>query len=154
MERCQARKVTVAVPADRLWSTLIGIGGERGWYSYTLLWKVRGLLDRLLGGVELRRGRRDREALDVGDALDFRRVEEVEPGRLLRLRAEMRLPGLAWLEWRLERGSCSALSTRRTVCLARLLVGGRALPRLHLRQHGAQHRGCRGRGDPSVAGAV
>ena len=96
------REATVAVPAERLWSTLIGIGGERGWYSYPLLWKVRGLLDRLLGGVGLRRGRRDREALDVGDALDFRRVEEVEPGRLLRLRAEMRLPGLAWLEWQLE----------------------------------------------------
>ena len=96
------REATVAVPADRLWSTVIGIGGERGWYSYPFLWKVRGVLDRLLGGVGLRRGRRDREALYVGDALDFWRVEEVEPGRLLRLRAEMRLPGLAWLEWRLE----------------------------------------------------
>ena len=114
------REATVAVPPDRLWSTVTGIGGERGWYSYPFLWKVRGLLVRLVGGVGLRRGRRDRDTLYVGDALDFWRVEKVEPGRLLRLRAEMRLPGRAWLEWRSSRstatgrGSCNARSTRRT----------------------------------------
>jgi uncharacterized protein YbjT (DUF2867 family)/uncharacterized protein YndB with AHSA1/START domain len=96
------REATVAVPPDRLWSTVVGVGGERGWYSYPSLWKVRGLLDRLVGGVGLRPGRRDTETLDVDDALDFWRVEKVDPGRLLRLRAEMRLPGLGWLEWRLE----------------------------------------------------
>ena len=64
--------------------------------------RLLGPVDRLVGGVGLRRGRRDRDTLYVGDALDFWRVEKVEPGRLLRLRAEMRLPGRAWLEWRLE----------------------------------------------------
>ena len=61
-------------------------------------WSLRGWLDTLAGGVGLRRARRDAIRLRVGDSLDFWRVEEIEPGRLLRLRAEMRLPGLAWLE--------------------------------------------------------
>ncbi|MGW1275175.1 DUF2867 domain-containing protein, partial [Streptomyces sp. NPDC002491] len=65
---------------------------------FPLAWAVRGGLDRLVGGVGLRRGRRDAARLRVGDSLDFWRVEEIEPGRLLRLRAEMRLPGRAWLE--------------------------------------------------------
>jgi uncharacterized protein YbjT (DUF2867 family) len=93
------RRATVvdAGPAD-LWRVIEGIGGEHGWYSFPLAWAVRGLLDRLVGGVGLRRGRRDAQRLRVGDSLDFWRVEEIERGRLLRLRAEMRLPGLAWLE--------------------------------------------------------
>ena len=92
------REATVAAPADRVWRVVSGIGGERGWYSSPFLWRVRGLLDRLVGGVGLRRGRRDPSEIRVGESLDFWRVEEVEPGRLLRLRAEMRVPGLAWLE--------------------------------------------------------
>lgn len=93
------------VPASpqQLWRVIEGVGGENGWYSFPLAWAVRGLLDRLVGGVGLRRGRRDAERLRVGDALDFWRVEEIERGSLLRLRAEMRLPGLAWLEMRVER---------------------------------------------------
>ncbi len=75
-----------------------GIGGETGWYSFPAAWAARGLLDRLAGGVGLRRGRRDARRLLVGDALDFWRVEAIGPGSLLRLRAEMKLPGLAWLE--------------------------------------------------------
>jgi hypothetical protein len=81
-----------------LWAVIESIGGEKGWYSWRLAWAVRGLLDRLFGGVGLRRGRRDPYRLRMGDSLDFWRVEEIEQGRLLRLRAEMRLPGLAWLE--------------------------------------------------------
>lgn len=81
-----------------LWRVVEGIGGDNGWYSFPLAWAVRGWLDRAMGGVGLRRGRRDADRLRVGDSLDFWRVEEIEPGRLLRLRAEMRLPGLAWLE--------------------------------------------------------
>ncbi|MGW4383952.1 SDR family oxidoreductase [Kitasatospora sp. NPDC004531] len=81
-----------------LWRVVEGIGGTNGWYSFPLAWSVRGLLDRLAGGVGLRRGRRSPGRLRVGDSLDFWRVEEIEPGRLLRLRAEMRLPGRAWLE--------------------------------------------------------
>jgi len=87
-----------------LWRVIEGIGGDNGWYSFPLAWAVRGWLDRLVGGVGLRRGRRDAARLRVGDSLDFWRVEEVEPGRLLRLRAEMRLPGLAWLEMRVADG--------------------------------------------------
>ena len=81
-----------------LWRVIEGIGGQTGWYSFPAAWAVRGLLDRLAGGVGLRRGRRDPARLVVGDALDFWRVEAITPGSLLRLRAEMKLPGLAWLE--------------------------------------------------------
>ncbi|RSS56320.1 SDR family oxidoreductase [Streptomyces sp. WAC07061] len=88
---------TAAAPSE-LWRIIEGIGGENGWYSAPLAWAVRGWLDRLAGGAGIRRGRRDAARLRVGDSLDFWRVEEIEPGRLLRLRAEMRLPGLAWLE--------------------------------------------------------
>ena len=92
------RERTVHCPPEALWRVIEGIGGENGWYSMPLAWAVRGWLDRLAGGVGLRRGRRDAQRLRAGDSLDFWRVEEIEPGRLLRLRAEMRLPGLAWLE--------------------------------------------------------
>lgn len=92
------RRTRVRAPADVVWRVVQGVGGERGWYSWPLAWRVRGLLDRLTGGPGLRRGRRDPARLLVDDAVDFWRVEEVQPGRLLRLRAEMRLPGLAWLE--------------------------------------------------------
>ncbi|MEB3960142.1 SDR family oxidoreductase [Streptomyces kunmingensis] len=96
------RECLVDAEPQRLWDVVEGIGGEHGWYSFPLAWAVRGWLDRLVGGVGLRRGRRDAARLRVGDSLDFWRVEEIEPGRLLRLRAEMRLPGLAWLELSVE----------------------------------------------------
>lgn len=89
---------------EALWRVIEGIGGDNGWYSFPLAWALRGWLDRLVGGVGLRRGRRDAARLRAGDSLDFWRVEEIEPGRLLRLRAEMRLPGLAWLEMYAEVG--------------------------------------------------
>ncbi|WNF25625.1 SDR family oxidoreductase [Streptomyces sp. C11-1] len=92
------RELPVPVAPDALWRVIEGIGGENGWYSFPLAWAVRGWLDRIVGGVGLRRGRRDAQRLRVGDSLDFWRVEEIVPGELLRLRAEMRLPGLAWLE--------------------------------------------------------
>ncbi|MFI7446017.1 SDR family oxidoreductase [Nonomuraea sp. NPDC049714] len=92
------RRRLVDAPPEALWEVIEGIGGENGWYSLPVAWRIRGALDRLAGGVGLRRGRRDPRRLRVGDAIDFWRVEEVERGRLLRLRAEMRLPGLAWLE--------------------------------------------------------
>ncbi|MFF3291039.1 SDR family oxidoreductase [Streptomyces sp. NPDC003023] len=92
------RELVVDAPREALWKVIEGIGGDNGWYSFPLAWAIRGWLDRFVGGVGLRRGRRDAERLRVGDSLDFWRVEEIEPGRLLRLRAEMRLPGLAWLE--------------------------------------------------------
>ncbi|MET7482215.1 SDR family oxidoreductase [Streptomyces sp. NPDC005538] len=92
------RELSVDASREALWRVIEGIGGDNGWYSFPLAWAVRGRLDRLVGGVGLRRGRRDAARLRVGDSLDFWRVEEIRPGHLLRLRAEMRLPGLAWLE--------------------------------------------------------
>jgi uncharacterized protein YbjT (DUF2867 family) len=86
-----------ATPAQ-LWSVIEGIGGRNGWYSWRLGWWIRGALDRLVGGPGLRRGRRNPRRLVVGDAVDFWRVEESDGATLLRLRAEMKLPGLAWLE--------------------------------------------------------
>lgn len=96
------RELPVDASREALWRVIEGIGGDNGWYSFPLAWAVRGWLDRLVGGVGLRRGRRDAARLRAGDSLDFWRVEEIEPGRLLRLRAEMRLPGLAWLEMYVE----------------------------------------------------
>jgi len=92
------RERVVAASCEQLWSVIEGIGGGHGWYSWRLGWWARGLIDRLFGGPGLRRGRRDPFDLSVGDALDWWRVEDVEDQHLLRLRAEMRLPGLAWLE--------------------------------------------------------
>ncbi|AWB96811.1 DUF2867 domain-containing protein [Agromyces badenianii] len=87
-----------SAPAPDLWRVIEGVGGENGWYSFPLAWALRGWLDKLSGGVGLRRGRRDPETLHVGDAVDFWRVEAIERGSFLRLRAEMRVPGRAWLE--------------------------------------------------------
>lgn len=95
----------VAASPEQLWSVIEGIGGENGWYSWRFGWWARGLVDRLVGGPGVRRGRRDPARLVIGDALDWWRVEDVERGHLLRLRAEMRLPGLAWLELIVDRDS-------------------------------------------------
>ena len=92
------RRTRVAAPPDVVWEVMESIGGQQGWYSWPLAWQVRGVLDKLWGGPGLRRGRRHPSRLLVDDAVDFWRVEEVDRGHLLRLRAEMRLPGLAWLE--------------------------------------------------------
>ena len=92
------RECLVDATPEELWSVIEGIGGGHGWYSWRLGWWARGLLDRLFGGPGLRRGRRDPDTISVGEALDWWRVEDIEDGHLLRLRAEMRLPGLAWLE--------------------------------------------------------
>lgn len=92
------REVVVDASPETLWSVIEGIGGTNGWYSWRLGWTARGLLDRIVGGPGLRRGRRHPTRLATGDALDWWRVERIERGHLLRLRAEMRLPGAAWLE--------------------------------------------------------
>lgn len=88
----------------QLWRVIEGIGGARGWYSFPLAWALRGWMDKFVGGVGLRRGRRDPDALQVGEALDFWRVEGLERGHLLRLRAEMKVPGRAWLEMTVDPG--------------------------------------------------
>jgi uncharacterized protein YbjT (DUF2867 family) len=94
-----SRTATVNVPPEAAFAPIQRIGGQTGWYYANWLWRLRGVLDRLVGGVGLRRGRRDAVDLRVGEALDFWRVEAFEPGRLLRLQAEMKLPGRAWLEF-------------------------------------------------------
>ncbi len=83
---------------EALWKVIEGIGGRNGWYSWGLAWRVRGWIDRMAGGPGLRRGRRNENDLVVGDALDFWRVEATDDGAYLRLRAEMKVPGQAWLE--------------------------------------------------------
>jgi uncharacterized protein YbjT (DUF2867 family) len=96
----EQRQRTVAANPDAVYRSFSQLGGARGWLYMDWAWQLRGMVDRLCGGVGMRRGRRDPEALRVGDSLDFWRVEAVEPGRLIRLRAEMRVPGLAWLEFK------------------------------------------------------
>ncbi len=91
------REITVAAPPAVTFATAAAIGGDHGWYGGNWLWRLRGVLDKLVGGPGLRRGRRHREELVVGDALDFWRVTEVVPGRRFELRAEMKLPGVATL---------------------------------------------------------
>jgi hypothetical protein len=85
---------------EEIWKRIEAIGGDNGYSTATWAWELRGLMDRFVGGVGLRRGRRDPNTLMEGEALDFWRVEKIERPHLLRLRAEMKLPGLAWLEFR------------------------------------------------------
>nr|WP_235493300.1 SDR family oxidoreductase [Leifsonia sp. Leaf336] len=92
------RERTSRAAPEEVWRVIEGIGGERGWYSFPLAWALRGWADKLVGGVGLRRGRRHADLLQTGDALDWWRVERLERGRSVRLRAEMRVPGRAWLE--------------------------------------------------------
>jgi len=77
----------------------LSLGGDNGWLYANFLWKLRGYLDILVGGVGLRRGRRVSDELRVGDPLDFWRVDALVPDQLLRLRAEMKVPGKAWLQF-------------------------------------------------------
>ncbi len=94
-----SRSIQVRVSPAQAFRPIRRIGGETGWYFGDRLWRLRGFADLLVGGVGVRRGRRDPETPAVGSALDFWRVEAYEPSRLLRLRAEMRLPGRAWLQF-------------------------------------------------------
>jgi hypothetical protein len=98
------------------------MGGTVGWYSWPFAWSVRGVIDRLVGGPGLRRGRRDPAVVRLGDAVDWWRVEDVVDGHLLRLRAEMRLPGRAWLDLAVERDDAG-----RTVYRQRAVFAPRGL---------------------------
>jgi uncharacterized protein YbjT (DUF2867 family) len=95
----ERRQGVADAPPEEVYDVFTGLGGERGWLYADWLWRLRGIADRLVGGPGLRRGRRDPEQVRVGDALDFFRVEAIEPGRLLRLRSEMVIPGEAWLQF-------------------------------------------------------
>jgi uncharacterized protein YbjT (DUF2867 family) len=95
----EKRQVTVEASPAAVYRSFASLGGERGWLVMDWAWQLRGALDRLVGGVGMRRGRRDPYDLRPGDAVDFWRVEHVEPNKLVRLRAEMKVPGRAWLEF-------------------------------------------------------
>lgn len=99
-----SRTAQVGAPTSKAFAPIQQIGGNRGWYYGSWLWRLRGFLDLLAGGIGVRRGRRHPVELRVGDTLDFWRVEKFEPGRLLRLRAEMKVPGRAWLEFDVDQG--------------------------------------------------
>ena len=94
-----SRTIRVACPPTAAFVPVERIGGETGYYAWNFLWRVRGFLDLMAGGVGLRRGRTDPEHLKVGDAVDFWRVERLEQAKTLRLAAEMKVPGRAWLEF-------------------------------------------------------
>ncbi len=110
-----SQTVRVNVPPAQAFAPVRSIGGDAGWYHGGFLWKIRGSLDRLIGGPGLRRGRRDPVDLRPGDALDFWRVEAFEPDQMLRLRAEMKLPGRAWLQFEAEPDNGGTILTQTAV---------------------------------------
>lgn len=110
-----SREVIVSYSPEVIFKPIAEMGGSKGYYAYNFLWRLRGFLDLLVGGVGFRRGRRDQELLAPGDVVDFWRVEEVKPPHLLRLKAEMRLPGRAWLEFYVEPCNEGSKVTQRAV---------------------------------------
>ncbi|HVT37597.1 MAG TPA: SDR family oxidoreductase [Gemmatimonadaceae bacterium] len=104
-----SRTIHVAASPEDAFAPIRRIGGARGWYYANWLWQLRGLLDRLFGGVGLRRGRRDPDSLRVGDTVGFWRVEAIEPDHRLRLAAEAKLPGHAWLEFEVTKDSTGSV---------------------------------------------
>jgi len=90
------------VAAEKVFQSALAIGGERGWYKYNILWRLRGAIDKMAGGYGLNRGRRESGELRVGDALDFWKVADIKPNKRLLLSAQMKLPGKAWLEFVIE----------------------------------------------------
>jgi len=95
----ERRQRSVAASPEQVFAEVERVGGDAGWPYANILWRIRGLVDRIVGGVGLRLGRRDPDNLRVGDAVDFWRVEEIRRPTLLRLRAEMKVPGRAWLQY-------------------------------------------------------
>ena len=110
-----ARTAHVPVPPDQAFAPIARIGGRTGWYYGDWLWRLRGFLDLLVGGVGIRRGRRHPERLAPGDTVDWWRVEAVEPGRLLRLAAEMKLPGRAWLQFEVVENATGSTITQTAI---------------------------------------
>ncbi len=118
-----SRTVQVAAPASAAFTPIRTIGGATGWYFANTLWKIRGAIDILFGGVGLRRGRRDPNNLMVGDTLDFWRVESIDQDRSLRLAAEMKIPGRAWLQFEVTPNS-SGCVIRQTAIFDPAGLGG------------------------------
>ncbi|HTG49816.1 MAG TPA: DUF2867 domain-containing protein, partial [Gemmatimonadales bacterium] len=118
-----SRAAWVGCAPDQAFRLVSRIGGDAGWYYGNALWRLRGLLDIAVGGPGMRRGRRDPESVMPGETLDFWRVEAVEPGRLLRLAAEMRIPGRAWLQFEVTPADGGSL-IRQTALFDPVGVGG------------------------------
>ena len=118
-----SRSVRVLVSSSLAFDPIKRIGGRNGWYCGTFLWKLRGYLDLLMGGVGLRRGRRHPTEITVGEALDFWRVEAFEPNKLVRLKAEMKIPGRAWLQFEVENDGAGSI-IRQTAIFDPSGVGG------------------------------
>ncbi len=114
----ELRQQEVDAPAQDVFFAFARLGGARGWLYWNWSWRLRGIADRLVGGVGFRRGRRHAIEVRVGDAIDFWRVEAVEPGRLLRLRAEMKVPGRAWLQFDVEPQGADKSFLRQTAFFA------------------------------------
>ena len=117
------RSLLVEAPPEAVWRAVVRIGGGHGWYAADGLWRLRGWMDRLVGGPGLRRGRRDPDEVGYGEALDFWRVTGIERGRRLSLRAEMKLPGEALLEFTSSRRGAGPGSPRRPASCPRGLAG-------------------------------
>jgi len=98
----ERRQRIIAAPPALTFRAFTGLGGERGWLYFNWVWHLRGIADRMVGGVGSRRGRRHADDVRVGDALDYWRVEAVEQDRFLLLQAEIKVPGRAWLEFKVE----------------------------------------------------
>ena len=96
----EQRQTRVNATPQQVYQVFTRLGGETGWLYFNWAWRLRGAFDRLIGGVGLRRGRRDLQNLRLGDTVDFYRVEDLQPGESLRLRAEMKLPGEAWMQFK------------------------------------------------------
>lgn len=111
------RVVSIAAPSSAVFRAVCRLGGRRGWHAASWLWNIRGGLDRLVGGPGLRRGRRDPDTLRYGDAVDFWRVVAFEQDRRVSLRAEMRLPGEALLDFRVEQGEDGSKSILKQTAL-------------------------------------
>ena len=120
-----SRTIRVKAAPNLAFQAIEKIGGDNGWYAWNWLWKLRGALDLLIGGIGVRRGRPSPKTLRIGDALDFWRVEVIEPNRRLRLLAEMKLPGRAWLEFEVTADGGSSI-IRQTAIFDPVGLGGLA----------------------------
>jgi uncharacterized protein YbjT (DUF2867 family)/uncharacterized protein YndB with AHSA1/START domain len=139
----EVRTATVDAPPGRTFDAITTLGGQTGWLYGDPLWRLRGWIDQLLGGTGFRRGRRHETQLRVGDAVDFWRVEALDPNRLLRLRAEMRLPGRAWLQYDVQPVTDAETRTRitQTVFFEPKGLGGTAYWNLVRPLHGVLFNG-------------
>lgn len=119
----EVRTVESRASVSRLFDTVASLGGDRGWLAWNWAWRLRGMLDRLVGGPGLRRGRRDATVLLPGEAVDFWRVEVSDPPRRLRLRAEMKVPGQAWLQWEIAPTATGSMLAQTAIFAPRGLAG-------------------------------